>query len=216
MPITLYGLVSSPPCRAVLMIAKELGLNMEFKELDTYDPKKPKPEWFLKMNPNHTIPTLDDNGFHLWESRAIMAYLVHQYGKNDSLYPKEPKQRALVDNMLYFDIGSLYRGICDYLFAPTFENTPVNPQKGEHLQEKVSILNQILQDHPYVAGSKKTIADFTVLQSVASLDAYSYDLKPFPAIQKWYRKLHQELPYYDELMSKGVEELREYIKPGKK
>jgi len=37
-----------------------------------------------------------------------MAYLVSKYAKNDSLYPRDPKERAVVDQMMYFDAGTLY------------------------------------------------------------------------------------------------------------
>jgi len=54
-------------------------------------------------------------------SRAILAYLVNQYGKDDSLYPKDPKKRAIVDQRLYFDIGTLYQGLMNYYVSTQCE-----------------------------------------------------------------------------------------------
>lgn len=41
-------------------------------------------------------------------SRAIMQYLVDKYAKDNSLYPKDLKARALVDARLNFDCGTLW------------------------------------------------------------------------------------------------------------
>lgn len=60
------------------------------------------------MNPQHTIPTLADEDFIIWDSHAIAGYLVGKYSSDDSLYPKEPKKRALVDQRLHFDSGILF------------------------------------------------------------------------------------------------------------
>lgn len=43
-----------------------------------------------------------------------MAYLVDQYGENDTLYPRNPEARGIIDQRLYFDIGTLFASIFNY------------------------------------------------------------------------------------------------------
>lgn len=62
------------------------------------------------MNPQHTVPFLVDvDEFTVCDSHVIMAYLVGQYGKDDSLYPKDLKKRAIVDQRLYFECGNIFQ-----------------------------------------------------------------------------------------------------------
>lgn len=115
MGIDLYYTPGSAPCRAVQMTAKAVGVDLNLKLTNLMAGEHMTPE-FLKLNPQHTIPTLVDEGFALWESRAIQVYLVEKYGKTDSLYPKCPKKRAVVNQRLYFDLGTLYGSLAAHYY----------------------------------------------------------------------------------------------------
>lgn len=72
---------------------------------------------YLQLNPQHCIPTLDDNELVLWESRVILTYLVSMYSKDDALYPKDIRTRAMVDQRLHFDLGTLYQRTFEYFVS---------------------------------------------------------------------------------------------------
>jgi Glutathione S-transferase, N-terminal domain len=113
---TLYYLPPSPPCRSVLLVGRMLGIDFDLKTVNVLDGEQLKLE-FTQINPQHTIPTLVDHGLVLWESRVIMTYLVSAYGKDDKLYPKDPRTRALVDQRLHFDLGTLYQRMSEYFVS---------------------------------------------------------------------------------------------------
>lgn len=60
-------------------------------------------EEFLKINPLHTVPTLVVDGKAICDSHAIITFLVSKYARDDSLYPKDLFQKALVDQRLFFN-----------------------------------------------------------------------------------------------------------------
>lgn len=62
---------------------------------------------------------IDDNGFVLWESRAIMQYLCNKYAPNSHLYPSEPRQRATVERLLNFDVKTLSHAVLSLHFEYT-------------------------------------------------------------------------------------------------
>ncbi|KAJ9592353.1 hypothetical protein L9F63_001122, partial [Diploptera punctata] len=164
-----YYLPPSPPCRAVMLLAKLMQIQLNMKVVNIMAGEQLTPD-FIKMNPQHTIPTLDDNGFILWESRAIMGYMVNQYAKDDVLYPKEPKKRALVDQRLYFDAGTFHARIFDYFYPVAFTGAEPQPEKLEKINESLNLLNLFLEDNEFVAGNNLTIADISIVVSVSNAE----------------------------------------------
>lgn len=114
MSTKLYHFNVSAPSRGALLAARLVGVPVEVIIVDLMK-KEQLSESFIKINPQHCIPTLDDNGFVIWESRAIACYLADKYGKDDALYPKDVQRRAIVNQRLYFDASFVYpriRAIC--------------------------------------------------------------------------------------------------------
>lgn len=112
--LKLYHFPVSGPSRGALLAARAIGIPIQIEIVNLFK-KEQLQESFLKLNPQHCVPTLDDNNFVLWESRAIACYLADKYGKDDQWYPKDLQKRAVVNQRLYFDSASLYvkiRAIC--------------------------------------------------------------------------------------------------------
>ncbi|XP_026826572.1 uncharacterized protein LOC109611401 [Ooceraea biroi] len=188
MPIDLYHTAVSGPCRAVRLVAAAVGVDLNLKNIDLRAGEHMTPE-FLKINPQHTVPTLNDNGFYLWESRAIMTYLVNQYGKNDSLYPKDPKKRALVDQRLYFDMGTLYQSLGNYYRPIILENATPDQAKYEKICDALSLLDKFLEGENYVAGKTLTIADFALAVNVNNVKVQLISLIPNMPVQLYYMNM---------------------------
>lgn len=213
--IQFYMMKFSPPCRAVWMLLKHMGLKFNTTHFDLFKGEQMNPG-FMKVNPRHCVPTIVDNGFVLWESRAILQYLVNQYGKgeNEKLYPKDPRQRAKIDSLLQFDLGALYNAITEYGTKIAFHNT-VDPEKEKALQEKLAILESMMDGSTYIAGgSSLTIADLSILASLSFLMPLDFDFSGYKNISTWLGKMRNELPSYKECIGDPVDVTRSEVKSG--
>ncbi|KAK7602938.1 hypothetical protein V9T40_006912 [Parthenolecanium corni] len=208
MPIDLYYTPGSAPCRSILLTAKLLGVDLNLKLVNLHEGEHLKPE-FLKLNPQHTIPTLVDDGFSIWESRAIITYLAEQYGKNDSLYPKDARKRALVVQRLFFDATTLYQRFADAYYPLMFAGVPYTEDKIKKIDEAFEFLNTFLAGNEYVAGNQLTLADVSILASVTTIQAVDYDIKKYPNVVRWLENTKASLPDYEEANGKGVEAFRQ-------
>ncbi|GAB1866632.1 Glutathione S-transferase 1, isoform D [Camponotus japonicus] len=206
MPIDCYYLPPSPPCRTVMLLAKALGIHFNIKIINVLNGEQMNPE-FLQINPQHVIPTIDDNGFILWESRPIMAYLVNKYAKNDSLYPKDPKQKALVDQMMYFDAGSLYFNLIKcYLPVVRGLSSFVNEANLEKVKKSFEVLNSLLEGKEFAAGDNLTIADFTISTTICMILCFDFDISPYDNVVAYYDRCKESLEKFgfEEVHAMGV------------
>lgn len=208
--MNLYFRPGSAPCRAVLMTAKAIGV--EFDKMITINTRageQLKPE-YLRINPQHTIPTLVDKGFSLWESRAIMVYLVEKYAKNDALYPKDPQERALINQRLYFDMGTLFRSFADYYYPQIFQKLPANEEQFKKIQDSFGLLETFLKDSSFVAGDSQSLADISILSSVSTFDVAGFAVKDYSNVQRWYEQAKKVTSGWDINWS-GCLEFRKYF-----
>nr|WCC58218.1 glutathione S-transferase [Pharsalia antennata] len=197
MTLDLYYAPGSSPCMAVRLAAKTIGLDLNLKPLDIFKGETLKPE-FVKLNPQHSVPTLVDNDFVVWESRAIITYLQNKYGRSDSLYPKEPKKRAVVDQRLYFDVDLFDRFHQVYNRSTLVGGTP-DPEKLKKANECLEFLNTFLTESEFVAGDHLTLADLSILTQITTLDVMNHDLSSYSNVRRWYDKVKVTVPGYTEI-----------------
>ncbi|XP_016957920.2 glutathione S-transferase 1 [Drosophila biarmipes] len=210
----LYGTESSPPVRAVLLTLRALQLEHEFRPLDMQAGDHLKPE-MLRKNPQHTVPMLEDGESCIWDSHAIIGYLVNKYAQSDELYPKDPLQRAVVDQRLHFETGVLFHGIFKQLQRALFKEnaTEVPKDRLAELRDAYALLEQFLADNPYVAGPQLTIADFSIVATVSTLHLSYCPVEgtKYPKLSAWLARL-SSLPFYEEDNLRGARSLADKIR----
>ncbi|XP_026759797.1 glutathione S-transferase 1-1-like [Galleria mellonella] len=215
MPIDLYLNPGSAPCRAVLLTVRALNLDVNQKLTDLMKGEHLTPE-YLKINPQHTIPTLVDDDFSVWESRAIITYLVNKYGKDTGLYPEEPRARATVDQRLYFDMGTLYQRFGEYYYPQILAGAPPDAEKLKKLEQALEFMNTFLDGQEYLAGPQLTVADLSTVATISTLELTDVDFRKYPNINRWYEKMRAEVAGYKEVNETGLDHMRAIMEKFKK
>jgi len=215
MPVDLYSMAPSAPCRSVLMTAKALGVDVNVKPVNLFAGEHMTPE-FLKLNPQHNVPTIDDDGFVLNESRAICTYLVRKYGKDDSLYPKDVQKRALVDQRLYFDMGSFYDKFAKVYYPIMFGGATKLDEKAQgEFKSATEFLNLFLEKTKYAAGDQLTLADICLMSSASTMEeGVDNVFSSYPNITSWMQRCKEEIPGYEECNAPGAAEFGKMLKGG--
>ena len=165
---------------------------LDFEEVDVWG-KKSTPE-FLRMNPAHLTPTIQEAGLPkgaMWESCAIMQYLCNKHGLT-RFYPTEPAERAMVDSAMCYLLATLYpllaRATYPALGFPQYPgevgssdadaDAKADAQRAAEaaLAEPLEVYHSFFLDgKTFIGGSEPSIADMRLAASLEFLKAIDYD-----------------------------------------
>jgi glutathione S-transferase len=188
----------------VRIFARAAGL--DFEEVDVWG-KTTSPEYMEKY-PAHLTPMLEDEGLPrgaLGESCAIMQYLCNKHGLTQ-FYPADPGERAMVDNAMFYLIGTLYplvaRATYPTLAFAQYAGEVATSEADDAMKAKAAKDAEAALAEPldvyraffldgkkFIGGDSPSIADFRLAATLEFLRAIDYD---FPAWAEEYMTRMEE------------------------
>ncbi len=202
--LKIYGTKTSSNVQKVLWCCGEIGL--EFERLDIVEtfgaPRAPE---YLALNPNGLMPTVDDDGFILWESNAVVRYLCakHSLGK---LYPTDLAQRA--DGERWMDWQQTSLGV---QMGPAFRALLRNPRE-ELPADKLAVVLQKAADcwrmldarlatREYVGGASLTMADLALGNAIHRWYKFPIERPDLLHLRAWYDRCCHRRAYQQHIAS---------------
>ena len=196
---------------------------LDFEEQDVWG-KTTSPE-YLEKYPAHLTPMIEEEGLPrgtLGESCAIMAYLCNKHGL-DQFYPTDPGRRAMVDNAMFYLIGTFYplltRATYPALGFPQYPGEVATSEADDDMKAKAqqdaeaalaepleAFRAFFLEGRPFVGGDRPSIADIRWAASLEFLRAIDYD---FPAWAEEYLARMEET--LGDAYSEPASDVRGYI-----
>ena len=164
-------------------------------------------EAYAAVNPNCMVPVIDDDGFILSESSAILKYLAEKH--QSPAYPAELQQRARVNEMMDWFNANLYREYGYHLIYPQiFPHHARQPEVANHAtiewgkSESTKML-RTLNDyylaggHRYLCGDTLSIADYFGAALLTLGEIIGSDFHDYPNIENWLQTI-KTLPSWPE------------------
>ena len=112
------------------------------------------------------------------------------------MYPKDHKQRAIVNQRLCFNLAYFYTAILDVILLPMFFDYPRTEQGMRRIIQGLEAFEEYLKrvGKRFVAGDDLTIADISLVCSLSNMEAIECNLQDYPLIEKWYANFKQDFP----------------------
>ncbi|KAG1759249.1 glutathione S-transferase [Suillus occidentalis] len=168
--VKLYGFPPSTCTRLVALVCKEKEIPYELISVNLAKGEQ-KHASFTAVQPFGQVPYIDDDGFVLYESRAIARYLSKKYpNQGTSLIPTDPKAEALFEQASSIEIFNFNAFVAPIVFEKVFKPRrglqPNEERVSEllgQLQSKMDAYDLILGKQQYLAGDSVTLADLSHL-----------------------------------------------------
>lgn len=186
--LKIYGPTQSRAFR-VLWLAHELGIPFEQIPVSINVSKAQcKEPWFVAINPNGRVPAIDDGGFILWESVAIIHYLAKKYGP--TLYPRTIEGEAKMLQWAMITMLDLEPPMVAVLrnrlvLPPDKRDEALALEGLENLARPLAIYESELTRQSYFAGDEWGLADFMVASAAVTLLMLRVELVPYPKFAAW-------------------------------
>ncbi|KAK7413718.1 hypothetical protein QQX98_007433 [Neonectria punicea] len=158
-PITVWVHGKGPNPKKVIIVLEELGLPYTAVPITN-----PKAESYTKINPNGRLPAIDDpnTGLVLWESGAIIEYLIDTYDNEHKLTFTSAPEKWQLKQYLHFQMSGQgpYYGQASWFYFFHPEDVPSAKERyQEQMVRLVQVLDNILEGKEWLVGGKCTYAD---------------------------------------------------------
>lgn len=202
--LEIYGRKNSNQVIQLMWTIGELGLDHvrhnvggSFGGLDTDE--------YGEMNPNRLVPTLNDNGFIVWESYAIIRYLCREYGMG-TLWPQDSQQAAIADQWMEWTnsrfMGTFFPIFWALIRTPREQQDPQKIDKDAIATGKLlGIFESHMNDRNFVCGNQLTMGDIPLGSMMFKYYNLEIERPSLPNIEAWYSRLSERAAYREHAMN---------------
>jgi glutathione S-transferase len=195
----LYHHPQSANARRAVMAALHLDAQVELVFVDLAKGAQRAPEYLAK-NPNGKVPVLDDDGFLLWESNAIMQYLADKT-PGQTLYPADLRARADVNRWLFWSAHHFTPAVSVLGWENMVKKMigagdpdPTAVKRGEALvTDAGAVLDAHLAGKTWVLGDRFTLADYALAAPLMAIGPAKLPVRGFAHLMEWFGRV-QGLP----------------------